>query len=116
MAQLRLMALALIFLSAGASAADGWKGPGEITFVQPEIYRQTNEGGYPILIGTTIPTPDCYSATTWVIRSDLDTGNRIYSAVLSAQAAGKQVQFYQWSCILVGGTYYGRVGAVKVLP
>lgn len=101
--------------TASALGADGWKGPGEITAVQPEIYRQNDlEGSFPVVVNTTIPLPDC-STTQWVIRSDLDDGGRLYAAVLAAFTAGKRVELYQWSCIRLGGAWYGRVGAVKIV-
>jgi uncharacterized protein (DUF1786 family) len=111
-------AFAVLVLCCGvtnAFADDGWKGPGQITFVQPEIYRDTDETGKPILIGTTISAPDCLGSTTWVIRADLDSGNRLYAAVIAALTAGKSVKLYQWSCIQIGGTHYARVGAVSIV-
>jgi hypothetical protein len=38
-------ALSLFHLTVGLAHADGWKGPGVVSYVRPEIYRQTNEGG-----------------------------------------------------------------------
>jgi hypothetical protein len=91
-----------------------WKGPGTISAVQPEVHRKAEvEGGYPIFIETNIPSTDC-GGTTWAIRSDTDDGGRLYSAVLTAFAAGKNVNFYQWSCYKVDGKFYPRVGGVKI--
>lgn len=91
-----------------------WKGPGKISAVQPEIHRKAEvEGGYPIFIETNIPSTDC-GGTTWAIRSDTDDGGRIYSAVLAAYVAGKNVDLHQWSCYTVDGKTYPRVGAVKI--
>jgi hypothetical protein len=66
-------------------------------------------------VGTTIQVPECGSGTTWVIRADLDADNRLYAAFLTALTAGKQIEIYQWSCVWVDGSPYGRIGAVKVL-
>ncbi|NOU48988.1 hypothetical protein HG263_00295 [Pseudoalteromonas sp. JBTF-M23] len=103
-----------IALSNASFAGNGWKGPGAISSVQPEMYRQgDSEGGYPILIETNIPSPDC-GGTVWAIRSNWDDGNRMYSAALTALASGKDVQLYQSSCYTVGGKPYPRIGGIKV--
>lgn len=105
----------LLFISFSASAVDGWKGPGLVFSVQPEMYRQGDlEGGYPILLETNIPSTDC-GGSVWVIRSSWDEGGRMYSAALTALASGKKVQLFQSSCYRLEGVSYPRVGGVKVI-
>lgn len=72
-----------------------------------------SEGGYPILIETNIPSPDC-GGSVWAIRSTWDDGNRMYSAALTALASSAEVQLYQPSCYTVGGKNYPRVGGINV--
>jgi hypothetical protein len=114
--KLGLCCLVASCVTSEVSAADGWKAAGDITFVQPEVYRSNNESGLSIVIGTTIPVSDCNGSNLWAIKSDNDPSNRLYAAALAAFTTGKKVELYQWSCMLLGGTYYGRIGSIKVLP
>lgn len=96
---------------------DGWKGDGSgyITAIQIEIFRNGGEGSKVIFLETSnITSADC-GGSTWVIRTDLDEDNRIYSSALAAFSAGYKVQIYQWSCISVGGSNYPRIGGIKVI-
>jgi len=114
--------LLLIFQNI-SHAGSGWYPPdsssvkGKITAVQPVRYTTgTVEGGYPIFVTTNINrSSDCNAGNVWAIRSDLDDGNRLYSAVLTALTTGVDVQLYQWSCYSVGGKNYARIGGVKLL-
>ena len=102
-------------LSQPSLAADGWKGVGKVLSVQPEMFlKGDDEGGYPILIETNIPSTDC-GGSTWAIRSNYDDGGRMYSAALTALVANSSVELYQSSCYRVGGKHYPRVGGIKVL-
>jgi len=109
------LVMTLNFVISSAFAADGWKGAGGITTVEPIIYKKGDtEVAYPTFISTNIFSTDC-GKNTWVIRSDIDDGGRMYAAVLAAFAAGHQVKLYQWSCFKFNGTYYPRVGGVMIL-
>jgi len=108
------LTIVLSVMSLPVIAANGWKGEGKITSVQPEMYRKgDSEGGYPILIETNISSTDC-GGSVWAIRSTWDDGNRMYSAALMALASNSSVKLYQSSCYTVGGKTYPRVGGIKV--
>ena len=111
---LSVVTVLCVILSQPSLAANGWKGAGKITSVQPEMYRKGDtEGGYPILIETNIPSTDC-GGSIWAIRSTWDDGSRMYSAALTALASNSNVELYQSSCYTVGGKNYPRVGGIKV--
>jgi hypothetical protein len=110
-----LAVVCIVLVCNVAFAIDGWKGPGKVLSVMPAIFLTGDiEGGYPIIVKTDIPVPDCNGSNWWAIRGDLDDKNRLYSAVLTALATAKDVQLYQWSCYRVSGIYYGKIGAIEV--
>jgi len=104
-------------LSVSFSASAGWltgpSGTGELTSITKEVYRTTEEGGYPTFVQTNIASANC-GGTTWVLRSTLDDADDVYSALLTAFVAQKSVVLYEWTCIKVDGVFYPRIGGIKI--
>jgi len=111
----KIVLVSLLFLTSVTFAADGWKRSGKISAVQPEFYRTSEVGGGSlILIYTNILSTDC-GGNTWVLRADLDKNNAVFSSVLTAFAADKSVDLYQFSCHILDGKAYPRMGGIKII-
>ena len=107
------IALVMILTLPLSSVAGEWLGEGKISSIQSEIFRETDEGGKPTIVVTNITSSNC-GGKTWVLRSNIDGAEEIYSALLTAYTTYKDVSLYEWSCIKLGNQYYPRIGGIKI--